>query len=278
MQFVVSALWRCVKQTVTEGPFQREEDLATWTDAMENMISRKPNEEDSEGNELWWEWEAHSNQNDALNWNKGGWIYPADAEVHETFEAAIEQYMLDESPRTVKRTSPADPMRLDAHIIYAGLFALKPGHSENITNVQLPLSSLVEQAGVPESERMALQCLDIPDGHYNTLASGIDTIDVLEALQGCFKYRFVQNYFDSFRFWATANTAHCHSPQHIDSAGAGTACRILNRKGGKLWGLKVPLITDPDERFRAAAWTSESVPNHKGDTFDFVYFTATHEL
>lgn len=150
--------------------------------------------------------------------------------------------------------------------------------SENVTNVQLPLSSLVEEAKRPETERSALQCLDIPEGHISDLASLVDTIEVLQLLQPHFNYHFVLTYYDSFRFWATANTSHCHSPQHIDSVGAGTACRVLNLKGGKLWSTKKGAVNDPDGRFRASTWTSNAVPDHTGDEFDFLYVTSEYQM
>lgn len=240
------------------------------------MVDRNP--ESLAANQTQYQWNIVAERSDDPDEAKRGWVYPPNQKNFSTFAGAAAEYMLNDRSRTVKRTSPTELTNLDAHFRTPGLFALKQDLSENITNVQLPLSSLVEEAERPESERSALQCLDIPEGHMNALASWFDTIDVLERLQPHFKYKFVDTYFDSFRFWATANTSHCHSPHHIDSAGAGTACHIINDKGGKLWSLKGAPVGDPDARFRASTWTSDAVPDHEGDRFDFLYLRTGDEM
>lgn len=240
------------------------------------MVDRSPAA--VQANRHLYQWQVIPDEQEVLDTTKRGWILPSTGAVHATFRGAVEEFTLNDRLRTMKRTSPTKSTRPDAHLRHAGLYALKDGLSENITNVQLPLSSLVDEGERPESERSALQCLDIPEGHMSDLAPTFDTIDVLEKLQGPLPYQFVDKYFDSFRCWATANTSHCHSPHHIDSAGAGTACRMLNRTANKGWGLKGASDDDPDGRFRASTWTSEAVPDHKGDLFDFFYVDSQWQL
>lgn len=104
----------------------------------------------------------------------------------------------------------------------------------------MPLQKLVEFADLPLEQRPVIQCLDIPIGNYATTGVEMDSIVIAELFRGELKPDFLGGKpIHSLAGWGTANTAHSHSPTHIDAAGSATASRIVSKGGKKLWVLHV---------------------------------------